>query len=66
MRKSNKKPATILSYLMERLQERSTWAGLALLGTGIGVHFDPDHMSKIIEMACDLIGAIYVLTKDKK
>lgn len=55
-----------LNYVVDRLKERSTWAGLSLLLAGVGVHFKPDHMVQIVEVGSDLVGAIFMLTQDPK
>jgi len=56
----------LFSFFKDRLKERSTWTGLALLGGALGVHFDPEHIPQIIETSAEILGAAYIISPDKK
>jgi hypothetical protein len=53
-----------IKYMVDRLKERSTWTGVALLATAIGVELNPDKMAKLIEHGAEAVGLIYMITKD--
>jgi hypothetical protein len=50
----------------DRLKERSSWAGLLLLITGVALRLRPELTQNIIETASELIGLLYLVTSDKK
>ena len=56
----------MLKFLMERLSEASTWRGIIMFITAIGVKISPDQMEAIIVAGIGIVGAIGVFTKDKK
>ncbi|MFY8105296.1 MAG: hypothetical protein ACOVKO_00160 [Elstera sp.] len=55
-----------MRYLLERLQERSTWLGLIALVTGFGVSVKPDVSNAIITVGSTLAGVIAALTPDRE
>jgi len=53
-------------YLISRGKEASTWRGLVALLTAVGVGISPEQGEAIIALGLAVIGAIGVLTADKK
>lgn len=53
-------------YILARASEPSTWRGLALLGTALGVKIAPELSNAIISAGISIAGLIGVLTADKK
>ena len=53
-------------YLINRLQEPSTWRGLVLIATAIGVKLEPEQFEAIITIGLAIVGAINVVKKDAK
>jgi hypothetical protein len=53
----------IVNILLERLSENSTWRGIILVATALGVKLDPDLQNQIL--AAGLGGLINVLRKGK-
>lgn len=54
-----------MSYLLERLSENSTWRGLVMLATALGVQLDPAQSNAIIALGLAVVGLINVLRKQK-
>lgn len=54
-----------MNYLLERLKEPSTWRGLTLLATTLGLQVSPEHTEAVISTGLLLAGLIGVVTKDK-
>jgi hypothetical protein len=50
----------IVNTVLERLSENSTWRGLILVATALGVKLDPS-MQEL-----SLVGLINIIRKDKK
>jgi hypothetical protein len=55
----------ILNVIIERLSENSTWRGLILLGTAVGLRLDPELQNQIIASGLALVGLINVIRKGK-
>jgi hypothetical protein len=55
---------SILSYLVNRLKEPSTYAGLAALLGVVGVKMAPEAMQAIITVLTAIAGAIAVFVPD--
>ena len=53
------------SYLLDRMQEPSTWRGITLLLTAVGVPLAPGLADAIISAGLAVAGLIGVATKDK-
>ena len=51
-------------YLLERAKEPSTWRGLVMLLTALGVSVSPEFTNTIVAAGTGLAGLIGVLTKD--
>lgn len=54
-----------MNYLIERLQEPSTWRGIMAAATGMGIVITPEYAEAIIAAGLGLMGLIGVATKDK-
>lgn len=52
-----------LLYILDRLSENSTWRGLILVGTAVGLKLDPEHQEAIVAAGLGLVGAINVFRK---
>ena len=53
-------------YLIDRLQEPSTWRGIILFITGFGVTLSPETATHIIAAGVGTAGLVGVLTEDNK
>lgn len=56
----------MLSFLLARLNEPSTWRGILALLTSVGVALNPEQQAAIISAGLGLIGAVGVFTADPK
>ena len=52
------------SYLIERMKEPSTWRGLILLLTAIGIPVQPELTEPIVATGLAVTGLIGVVTQD--
>jgi hypothetical protein len=58
--------AFIISYLLNRATEASTWSGLALFLTGtLGWHLNPDITNSIVPLGMALAGILHSVLPDK-
>jgi hypothetical protein len=55
----------ILNIILERLSENSTWRGLILVATALGIKLDPELQETILAAGLALVGLINVLRKGK-
>ena len=55
----------IVNILLERLSENSTWRGLILVATALGLKLDPELQNQILAAGLGVIGIINVLRKGK-
>ena len=53
-------------YLLDRLDEASTWRGLVALATAAGLTLSPDQSEKIIAAGLALIGLLGTLLPDRR
>lgn len=53
-----------MRYILDRLKEPSTWRGLAMLATALGVTIDPSQMAAIVAAGTAVAGLIGVLLPD--
>lgn len=53
-------------WLLERLQEKTTWYGLTAIATSAGVSVDPALSKEVISTGVAVAGLISVITKEKK
>ena len=54
-----------MKYLLDRLSEASTWRGLILVLTSLGLTISPELIVPLIAVGTGLSGLVGVLTKDK-
>lgn len=55
----------IINIALERLSENSTWRGIILVATALGLKLDPELQNQILSAGLGLIGLINVLRKGK-
>lgn len=53
-----------MAYLLSRLKEASTWRGIALLLTALGVQVAPEVQEAVISAGIAVAGAVGVLFPD--
>jgi hypothetical protein len=56
---------TLIDTLLARLGENSTWRGILLVATAVGVKLEPDLQNAILAAGLGLVGLINVLRKGK-
>ena len=49
-----------LNYLLDRLNENSTWRGILLVLTALGVSLSPQHQEAIVAAGLGIVGAINI------
>lgn len=54
-----------IKWIADRLQEASTWRGLTMLLTAVGISIKPDLMEQIIIAGTGIAGLIGLLAADK-
>jgi len=55
----------IVNLILERLSENSTWRGLLLIATAVGVKLNPELQTQIITTGLSAVGLINVIRKGK-
>lgn len=55
----------IIDLVLKRLSENSTWRGLILLATALGLKLDPELQNQILAAGLGVIGLINVIRKGK-
>ena len=55
----------IINIIIERLSENSTWRGLILVATALGVQLEPEIQNHIVAGGLALVGLINVIRKGK-
>lgn len=53
-------------YIVARLREPSTWRGILMLCTALGVKISPEFQEAIMQFGLAAVGLIGMLTSDKK
>ena len=53
----------LLNTLLEKLSENSTWRGIILIATAVGVKIEPELRESIIVAGLGLVGLINVIRK---
>ena len=53
----------LLDWLLERLSENSTWRGVILLVTALGITVEPDKAAAITAAGLSIVGVINVFRK---
>ena len=56
----------VLSYLVARLREPSTWRGLVLIATAIGAHLTESQVDQVVQVGLFLAGLIGAALPDAK
>lgn len=56
----------MLNWLLARLKEQSTWKGLTLILSAVGIALSPEQMAAIVTAAVSVVGVIEVFRKEKK
>lgn len=56
----------ILNIVLERLSENSTWRGIILVATALGVQLEPELQNHIVAGGLALVGLINVIRRGKK
>ena len=56
----------VFNWVLERLQEKSTWYGAIGLLSSIGVFVDPMVTNQIVTTAVGVAGLVAVISKEKK
>lgn len=56
----------MLNYFLERGKEASTWRGLSLFLTAIGIYIEPTLYAQITTVGVGVAGLLGIVTKDKK
>ena len=54
-----------MKYIVERLKEASTWRGVIMLLTSVGVGISPELVAPIVSVGTGLAGLVGVFTTDK-
>ena len=52
-----------LNWILDRLAENSTWRGIILTLTGVGIALDPEQMAKITAIGLGIVGVINIIRK---
>lgn len=53
----------LLNTLLEKLSDNSTWRGIILIATAVGVKIEPELQESIIVAGLGLVGLINVVRK---
>jgi hypothetical protein len=56
----------IVNIILERLSENSTWRGIILVATALGVQLEPELQNHIVAGGLALVGLINVIRKGAK
>lgn len=54
-----------LRFIASRLKEASTWRGITMFMTAVGISVKPDLMEQIIVTGTGVAGLIGIFTRDK-
>lgn len=54
-----------MDYILARLSERSTWSGITILLTALGVHFSPQATDAIIAAGLAISGLLGAFLPDR-
>ena len=55
----------IVDVILARLAENSTWRGIILVATALGLKLDPELQNQILAAGLGLVGLINVIRKGK-
>lgn len=53
-----------LQYILDRLTEASTWRGIILMATAVGINISPDMQTAIVSAGLAVAGLVGIITKD--
>lgn len=56
---------SLIQIVIARLSENSTWRGLILVATALGVKMEPDLQNQIVTTGLSLVGLINIVRKGK-
>lgn len=56
----NDKLKVALTWILDRLGESSTWRGIILTITGLGIAMEPDQAAKITAVGLGIVGVINI------
>jgi hypothetical protein len=54
-----------MNFVLDRLKENSTWRGLIMVATAVGLKLDPSQGEAIVAAGLALVGLINVFRKSK-
>lgn len=63
---SLKETSMLKDYVLSRLREASTWRGIVLALTAVGIQLTPDQTAAVISVGMSLVAAIAVFLPDQK
>lgn len=55
----------IVNIVIERLSENSTWRGVILVITALGLRLEPELQNQIVAAGLSLVGIINIIRKGK-
>lgn len=55
-----------MSWLFERLSEKTTWLGLVGILSAVGVYMSPDLQNQLVALGIAASGVVAVIVKEKK
>jgi hypothetical protein len=55
----------IVNIVIERLSENSTWRGVILVVTALGLRLEPELQNQIVAAGLSLVGLINIVRKGK-
>ena len=55
----------IVNTVIERLSENSTWRGIILVVTALGLRLEPELQNQIVAAGLSLVGLINIVRKGK-
>jgi len=56
---------SLIQIVISRLSENSTWRGLILVATALGVKMEPELQNQIVAAGLSLVGLINIVRKGK-
>jgi hypothetical protein len=56
----------MVTFILARMKEPSTWRGLVVLASGLGIALNPEQVAAISALGMSLAGTIGVFTSDPK
>ena len=56
---------SLIGIVIARLSENSTWRGLILVATALGVKLEPELQNQIVTTGLSLVGLINIVRKGK-